>query len=77
MANKKHDVIYIYCPTFVIKELNICVSNLTLGDGEEALHHIIYVVILQVRVVSDWCIITGLVPAEALRRVVPVGKDPC
>lgn len=53
----------------------VCVSNLTAGDVDEALHHIIDIIVLQVRVVSDWWVITGLVPAEPCRRVVPVGKD--
>lgn len=52
-------------------------SDLTVGDDEESLHHIVNVIVLQVRVVSDWWIITGLVPAEPFRRVVPIGKDPC
>lgn len=55
----------------------MCVPHLTVGDGEEAAHNIINIIVLQVRVVSDWWVITGLVPAEARRRVVPIGKDPC
>lgn len=55
----------------------VCVSNLTVGDNEEAIHHIIDIIVLQVRVVSDWWVMTELVPAEALWWVVTVGKDPC
>ncbi len=36
----------------------VCVSNLTVGDGEEALHHIINIIVLQVRVISNWWVIT-------------------
>lgn len=53
------------------------VSDLIVGHGEEARHHIVNVIILQVRVVSDWGVVTELVPAEALRGVVTVGKDSC
>lgn len=53
------------------------VSHLSVGDGEESLQHVVDIIVLQVRVVSDRWIVAGLVPAEAIRRVVPVGKDPC
>lgn len=55
----------------------VYVSNLTAGDSEEAVHHIINIIVLQVRVISDWWVMTELVPAEAFRGVVTVGKDPC
>lgn len=43
-------MIYINCA--------VSLSNLTAGDGEEALHHIVNIIVLQVRVISDWWIIT-------------------
>lgn len=52
-------------------------SHLTFCDVEEAFHHVIHVVVLQVGIVLDGWVVAGLVPAEALGGVVPIGKDPC
>ena len=38
--------------------LSVCVCNLSVCDLHEAGHHIVYVVVLQVRVVHDWRVVT-------------------
>lgn len=53
------------------------VSNLTVDDDEEASHHIINIIVFKIRIVSDRRVTAELVPAEALRRVVAIRKDPC
>lgn len=58
--------------------VHVCdVSHLTVGGAEETLHHIVNIVVLQVRVISNGRVVTELVPAEARWGVVTVGKDPC
>lgn len=52
-------------------------SNLVVGNTEEALHHFINIVVLQVRIVSDGGVTAGLVPAEAFGGVIAIRKDPC
>lgn len=52
-------------------------SNLTVGNDEEACHHVIDIIVFKIRVVSDWRVTAELVPAEALRRIVAIRKDPC
>lgn len=56
---------------------NNILSNLIVGSSEELLHHLVNVVILQVRVISDGGITAGLIPAEAFGGVVAIRKDPC
>ncbi len=42
----------------VCGHVRVLMSNLTLGDGEETHHHIIHIVVLQIRVVPYWWVIT-------------------
>ena len=51
----------------------MCLPDLTVGRRREALYDVVDVVVLQVWVVHDGGVVTGLVPAEALRWVVAVG----
>lgn len=55
--------------------MSVSDTNLTLGDANKLHHHIVNVIVLQVRVISDWRVSAGLVPAKVLRRVVSIGKD--
>lgn len=55
--------------------LSVSDTNLTFGNVNELRHHIVHVIVLQVRVVSYWCVGAGLVPAKVLRRVVSIRKD--
>lgn len=49
--------------------------NLSNGDLQEACEHIVDVIVLEVGVVSDRSVVTGLVPAEAFGRVVAIWED--
>lgn len=52
-------------------------SNLIVDNTEKQLHHLVNIVVLQVRIVSDGGIGAGLVPAEAIGGVITIRKDPC
>lgn len=50
-------------------------TYLLIGCIEKLLYYLIHIVVLKVWVVSNGSIITRLVPAEALRRVIAVGEN--
>lgn len=48
-----------------------------MGNDKELLHHLVNIVVLQVRIISDGGITAGLIPAEAVGGVIAIRKDPC
>lgn len=62
---------------FITCDTTNIIFYLIVGNSQELLHHLVNVVVLQVRIVSDGWIAAGLIPAEAFGRVVAVRKDPC